>query len=570
MLEELLTNKTKKRIIAIIFMLIMVVFMVYPVYRYTSASRIKCDMVELDDSWKVKVHGIKYKNVTLSKFYFDMCNKGDTVTMERKIPDDKVIERPMLYFYTIHTTADVYLDDKRIYTYGHDLYDKDMLLGYGAHYVSLPDDYAGKTLRLEMIVTEDNAFDGIQMLKITQSFNVVKQTLAGMRINLLVSLFLILFGIITMVLSLFMLRKTDNFVQTYCIAMFSFLIGCWTLCNVDLIVFFISDLQVKAYIEYMTFYMLPIPITYYFRNIIDELFTPLPFKIFFWLLLAVEVAYTATTYICQLLNIAHFPQFLSGCHIIMVFALAFVIGLNINTMRKNKKGHNSIMIGFAIAGLSVAIELMRYNLGKYIVGFAGNQYSSTLSFAVLILVIALLVDYGQSVSRNLLKDAKQRLLEHLAYVDELTGLYNRRKCEDTLLEYKEKEVPYAVISLDMNLLKKVNDTAGHDMGDAMLKKFADMLMEVYSLIGTVGRMGGDEFIVIMPEISRSEAESMVREMLENMAQKNMEDKKITLSTAYGLAMSDEVPSDEDAHAAYRLADSRMYENKKASKMGRRD
>lgn len=78
-------------------------------------------------------------------------------------------------------------------------------------------------------------------------------------------------------------------------------------------------------------------------------------------------------------------------------------------------------------------------------------------------------------------------------------------------------------------------------------------------------MGGDEFIVIMPEISRSEAESMVREM-----QENMEDKKITLSTAYGLAMSDEVPSDEDAHAAYRLADSRMYENKKASKMGRRD
>ena len=66
MLEELLTNKTKKRIIAIIFMLIMVVFMVYPVYRYTSASRIKCDVVELDDSWKVKVLGIKYKNVTLS------------------------------------------------------------------------------------------------------------------------------------------------------------------------------------------------------------------------------------------------------------------------------------------------------------------------------------------------------------------------------------------------------------------------------------------------------------------------------------------------------------------------
>lgn len=570
MLEEILTNKTKQHILRAIFMMIMVVFMVLPVYRYTSETRIKYDEVELDSGWKVKVHGTWYKNVTLSGFNFDMCNRGDTMTMELKLPDDKIISEALLTFYSVHSVVDMYLDDKLFYTYGHDLYDKNKMLGYGMHYVDLPDDYAGKMLRIELIVTEDNAFDGLPKLTIVEGFNAMKETMAGMRINLLVSLFLILFGVITMVLSLFMLRKTNNFVQTYCIAMFSFLIGCWTICNTDLIAFFVSDLQVKAYMEYMSFYFLPIPITYYFRSVIDEPTTPMVLKVYFWLLMGVEIAYVVTCYVSQFLNIEHFPQFLSGCHIIIAFALILVLSLNLRGIRKKERRNNSIVIGFGLAAVSVAFELVRYNFGKFLVGFSGNKYSSTLSFAVLILVIALLVDYGQGVSKNFLKDAKQRLLEQLAYMDELTGLSNRRKCEETLQEYMDSKTKYAVISLDMNFLKKVNDTLGHEMGDVLLKRFADMLTEVYSSYGTVGRMGGDEFIVILPEVSYRETEKLIAEMNFVMTNKNAEDSSITLSTAYGFAMSTEVEDDTDAHAAYRLADDRMYEHKRASKMGRRD
>ena len=93
-------------------------------------------------------------------------------------------------------------------------------------------------------------------------------------------------------------------------------------------------------------------------------------------------------------------------------------------------------------------------------------------------------------------------------------------------------------------------------------------MEVYGLHGTVGRMGGDEFIVILPEVTREDAENLISHMKATMLRMNVNTTQLKLSTAYGLAMSDEVGKDQDAHATYRLADERMYENKRQSKLGR--
>ena len=104
----------------------------------------------------------------------------------------------------------------------------------------------------------------------------------------------------------------------------------------------------------------------------------------------------------------------------------------------------------------------------------------------------------------------------------------------------------------------------------MLKRFADTLTEVFSLHGTVGRMGGDEFIVLMPDSTAKEVEKLLKELDAAMNHKNIEDPSITLSTAYGFAMSYEADSSRNVHAVYQLADNRMYDNKRKSKLGRTD
>lgn len=566
---EISKKQMSHNLYSVALMVLLLLCMVIPVYKMTDPAKISCNIFELDHGWNVKVNGDEYEDVTLSEFILDTRNRGDKVEYWRSLPVGSMIKSPMLELYSLHSVIDVYLDNELIYTYGHEIYESGELIGYGKNYISMPDDYAGKELRISLVVAENNAFDRLQALAIVDGNHFFQKALAEHRITLLIVFFLIMFGIIVMALSAIMRVVNVSFSQTFCIAMFSFLVGCWTLCNSDLLIYFITNLRVKVTIEYVTLFALPLPFTFYFKGRVDDKRTPVWLKVFFWILSGVEVAFFVTAYSCQQLNLAHYPKFVPICQVLMVLTLIFIVLVNRQGRKKSKtKGTDTINIGFAIAIVAVVWELLRYNLSKYVFGFRKNQYSSTVCIVILIIVITLLIDFAKDVSKNVYKSAQQRLLEQMAYVDELTGLSNRRRCEETLLDLKQRAIPYAVLSLDMNFLKKVNDSLGHEKGDALLKRFAEMLMEVYGLHGTVGRMGGDEFIVILPEVTREDAENLISHMKATMLRMNVNTTQLKLSTAYGLAMSDEVGKDQDAHAAYRLADERMYENKRQSKLGR--
>ena len=566
---EISKNQMSHNLYSVALMVLLLLCMVIPVYKMTDPAKISCNIFELDHGWNVKVNGDEFENVTLSEFAFDTRNRGDRVEYWMSLPVGSMIKSPMLELYSLHSVTDVYLDNELIYTYGHEIYESGELIGYGKNYIPMPDDYAGKELRISLVVAENNAFDRLQALAIVDGNHFFQKALAEHRITLLIVFFLIMFGIIVMALSAIMRVVNVSFSQTFCIAMFSFLVGCWTLCNSDLLIYFITNLRVKVTMEYVTLFALPLPFTFYFKGRVDDKRTPVWLKVFFWILSGVEVAFFVTAYSCQQLNLAHYPSFVPICQVLMVLTLIFIVLVNRQGRKKSKtKGTDTINIGFAIAIVAVVWELLRYNLSKYVFGFRKNQYSSTVCIVILIIVITLLIDFAQDVSKNVYKSAQQRLLERMAYMDELTGLSNRRRCEETLLDLKQRAIPYAVLSLDMNFLKKVNDSLGHEKGDALLKRFAEMLMEVYGLHGTVGRMGGDEFIVILPEITREEVESLVEHMKATMLRMNVNTTQLKLSTAYGVAMSDEVGKDQDARAAYRLADERMYENKRQSKLGR--
>ena len=566
---EISKNQMSHNLYSVALMVLLLLCMVIPVYKMTDPAKISCNIFELDHGWNVKVNGDEYEDVTLSEFTFDARNRYDRVELWMSLPVGSTIKSPMLELYSVHSVIDVYLDNELIYTYGHELYESGELIGYGKNYIPISDDYAGKELRILLLVAENNAFDRLQALSIVDGNYYFQKALSEHRITLLIVFFLIMFGIIVMALSAIMRVVNVSFSQTFCIAMFSCLVGCWTLCNSDLLIYFITNLRVKVTIEYVTFFALPLPFTFYFKGRVEDNRTPVWMKAFFWILAGVEIAFFVTAYSCQQLNLAHYPSFVPICHVLMVLTLIFIVLVNRQGRKKSKtKGTDTINIGFAIAIVAVVWELLRYNLSKYVFGFRKNQYSSTVCIVILIIVITLLIDFAQDVSKNVYKSAQQRLLERMAYMDELTGLSNRRRCEETLLDLKQRAIPYAVLSLDMNFLKKVNDSLGHEKGDALLKRFAEMLQEVYGMHGTVGRMGGDEFIVILPEVTREVAENLISHMKATMLRMNVNTTQLKLSTAYGLAMSDEVDKSQDAHAAYRLADERMYENKRQSKLGR--
>jgi diguanylate cyclase (GGDEF)-like protein len=101
------------------------------------------------------------------------------------------------------------------------------------------------------------------------------------------------------------------------------------------------------------------------------------------------------------------------------------------------------------------------------------------------------------------KQGHSDLLRNLAMVDPLTGLYNRRFAEQRLAaevaRSERKGHPLTVLTLDLNKFKAINDTYGHPAGDLVLQKFAARLNNVIRGGDLAVRLGGDEFLVLLPE-----------------------------------------------------------------------
>lgn len=542
--------------------LALLVLVIIVMYKASATVHVTCESRELDTGWNVEAHGIQYEDVTLSETLFEMFNRGDVMVLNRMLPGGETVPNPVLQCYSVHAMVEVFIEGREIFSYGKDLIETGRLLGYGMNYIPLPADYAGKELTVRLTVAEDDAFEGEPAMAIVDGSTFVRRELAEQKINFAVTLFLIVFGLIGMGLSLTMLFKQNAFFRTYCISATSFLLGCWTACNVGVMQYFVRDLSVKSYLEYYSFYLVIIPFILYFKDRVMNENTPKGFRIAYGLLVGADVLLACLAFALQTLNIVHLPAFLRVFHLMIALNFLFLIVLTVWEYRQKHYVEKWLTIGFGLVILTAAAELVRYNLSKYIVGFSGNMYTSVMDVGALILVMTLLVDFGSKVAKSYYRDAWQKLLERMAYVDELTGLFNRRKCDEVMEKLDESDMKYAIVSLDMNLLKIINDTYGHESGDMALKQFSKILQECFPQPATVGRMGGDEFIVILPDVNAQKPAETVQEMERRLDAVHIEGMRESLSAAYGVAYRGE---GGNAFGTYRLADERMYRCKRDMK-----
>lgn len=152
-------------------------------------------------------------------------------------------------------------------------------------------------------------------------------------------------------------------------------------------------------------------------------------------------------------------------------------------------------------------------------------------------------------------------LRHEAQSDPLTGLANRRAMVELLDLLTQAGQPYAVLSLDIDHFKRVNDTFGHDMGDVALKQVAGVLRDNSRANDLTCRVGGEEFVLVMPDTSKATAEVIAERIRENVACTDVPAVgKLTLSI--GTACQEEAPTSE---AVLKLADDRLYAAKQSGR-----
>lgn len=160
----------------------------------------------------------------------------------------------------------------------------------------------------------------------------------------------------------------------------------------------------------------------------------------------------------------------------------------------------------------------------------------------------------------------EKLLQMLAHNDPLTGLPNRSLFHDRLehglsLAQRHKQ-SIAVLFLDLDHFKEINDTLGHDMGDVLLKAATTRLLACVRKSDTVARMGGDEFTVIITEMKAAEdAEHVAKDILEAFSKPfELNEKFYNVGCSIGIAIFPE--HGKDSKTLIKHADSAMYYAKK--------
>jgi diguanylate cyclase (GGDEF)-like protein/PAS domain S-box-containing protein len=163
-----------------------------------------------------------------------------------------------------------------------------------------------------------------------------------------------------------------------------------------------------------------------------------------------------------------------------------------------------------------------------------------------------------------LEEAKGRA-QHLADHDPLTGLPNRRLLEDRLtqalaLGHRNRKGS-AVMFVDIDRFKTINDSLGHAVGDALLKEVASRLVDQLREGDTICRIGGDEFVVVLPEVKRSsDVAHVAQKVIEQLSRPVIvEERELVVTCSIGIAIH---PDDgRDAETLIRNADAAMYHAK---------
>lgn len=186
-------------------------------------------------------------------------------------------------------------------------------------------------------------------------------------------------------------------------------------------------------------------------------------------------------------------------------------------------------------------------------------------------VLTMFQETMENMYHRMILDKMNEELSQLYIRDSLTGLYNRMAYSRLAVPLYEKQrknnAPLAILFVDADRLKYINDNFGHDMGNLVIKTVSGAIEQVCPKETVALRYGGDEFIVMIPDIMEEQVKQVAEEIEQNVlitAEKL--DLKFPVTVSIGYALADD--SMESLNDCINLADERMYMVKKSKKVQR--
>lgn len=531
------------------------------------SNGLSSDMVRLEKGWSVTYKGETTPVENLVDYtYPKNLATFDSLVFEGDFHGE-TSKHMLLRFRTYHCLVSVYEDGHKIYSYGVEQTGA-YFVGSGFHYVYL-EPGANKHLRIvltELVNGRKLTVAGVEVLPIEYALSDYS---ARHIFALMVGIFLVLFGVLAMLISLATHFFSINNFRLLMIGLLSFSLGTWTLCYTKLLQIVSYNFFVNTTLEYFCLYFAPLPFTLMLWDMHRKQLTRWK-RICFKGLIAYEIIFLFTTLTLHLKGIVFYPNTLLGFHLSALLCFGFFVFAGFFYNKKMSRSERILARGVVIFVVAVVLDVVRFNLDRFISVESPILEITLIPFGTLIFVLHLVQSYLVYLFFILEDRAEKGALAMMAYKDALTGLYNRAKCQQIFEVLDKGNNDYAIVSIDLNGLKLANDNYGHNAGDALIKTFATVLKEAFAGIGTAIRVGGDEFVAIIRSEHVTEVDAAITKM-EKMQKTRSSELPIPLEAAYGIAYNHELLNSTkennrvEAEKVYHLADERMYAMKAAMK-----
>lgn len=157
----------------------------------------------------------------------------------------------------------------------------------------------------------------------------------------------------------------------------------------------------------------------------------------------------------------------------------------------------------------------------FLAAWASDSFAWHMAWLGWYIVVSIVITYYASIPRKQQRELDRQWAEcfrERSLRDELTGLHNRRYFNEALERAVTRGpgVPFALVLVDVNDFKRINDTYGHGCGDTALRHMARLLLECAPAGATVARIGGDEFAVILPTFESGPPERFKQELMDRL------------------------------------------------------
>ena len=468
-----------------------------------------------------------------------------------------------MFFRTNNLVVNVYLDDKLI-SFMSENGHYDNLASFSSYsYVLFSEADIGKTLHLEIFKTPVSIGYCIDNFSFGEPENVMYIAHSNDTSVIVAAFLVITSGLVFLVMGIITKKVYKRSIGLIFLGLFSLFIGLWFLADTMWLFNAIGNVNIIETLAYV-FLSAAVPcLLMYIYN-----FFNIYHKKFYCILTAVGFGLFGILLLLELTNLLSYGYTVYFLHAYILTA-GVAIFVEMITYLSNINGNKGETRVFNIGVLFFCLFSL-FDIGRF---YQGNEGDSSLMtrFGMFILIVTSVASIS-SDAVNLLKLAVEAgKIGKIAYTDANTGLGNPAAFKEKFTQLDRTKGNYnyiGIIQFDVNNLKIINDSLGHESGDLLIKTAADMIEKSFGKIGSCYRVGGDEFVAITTYSHAPLAceEAIVKFESAISQFNNAPNKPFELRVAYGIAyyQNDDYKY-QSLKEVHKLADERMYNHKRELK-----